>query len=468
MAPKKLAVTSKALQALLTRIGSASSGTKPTLLARFQRDVQQPGFFNRRHGCDAPKEGVQSDKLRVVSIDMGIKNLAFCDAEISRASTTNTAQQFDAHMHVLRWKKLDLVGGAESKSTYPAMGDEEGTASALDEEEGDQFSPSVLSKTAHRLIVEEILSARPDIILIEKQRWRSGGGSAVQQWTVRVNTLEAMLWAILETVKQQGGGLGLAPHNDNNNKKNKQRPETSQHGYRVYAVDPKRVGQYWLSQHARALQSRGTASAAVSAAGEDALLPSNYSSSALGPSHPEESQEEGESSKKTKKPHLTRSKAEKSAKIAILRSWLTSPSSSTTTTSFSTAPSTSPGMPKISFTIASEAEATRQALLPKTKSKTKPKIVRRKKAETSSSSSSAIEEVVLGEEIPTTEIKKLDDVADAFLQAAAWVAWEGMRGLLLGVQEEGEMEGKGKEGKGKGDVVDEGRVLRMVERCGEL
>lgn len=421
MAPKKLAVTSKALQALLTRIGSASSGTKSTLLARFHRDVQRTGLFERQHGR-ATNEGMQSDKLRIVSIDMGIKNLAFCDAEISRVSANK--QDFSAHMHVLRWKKLDLVSGTDSKSS-PSSAEDDSAESAADEE-GDQFSPSVLSKTAHRLIVEEILSADPDIILIEKQRWRSGGGSAVQQWTVRVNTLEAMLWAILETVKQGGG---LPPSNNRGS-------EVSSHGYHVHAVDPKRVGQYWLGQHARALQER-SAGAAVG----DALVLSN--DDARESEHLEEEEEKG---KKTKPP--SRSKAEKSAKIAILRSWLTS-------SPLSTSPSTPASMPQIAFTIAPTAEATRQALLPRTKPKTK--AVCRKKA----AKIGGVEEL-LGEGIPATEIKKLDDVADCFLQAAAWVAWEGNRGQLLALSGvEGAMKGEG-----KGGLVDEGRVLRMLERCG--
>lgn len=431
MAPKKLAVTSKMLQALLTRIGSASSGTKSTLLARFQRDVQQPGFFDRQHGR-APNEGVQSDKLRIVSIDMGIKNLAFCDAEISRASADE--QDFSAHMHVLRWKKLDLMGSAAPKSS-PSSTEDDGVEDAADEE-GDPFSPSALSKTAHRLIVDEILSANPDLILIERQRWRSGGGSAVQQWTVRVNTLEAMLWAVLETVKQ-GGGLPLPPGEN-------RRSEVRKHGYSVHAVDPKRVGQYWLCQHARALHSRTTTTPAG-----NLLAPSNDARD------PEDTNSPPEPPNPPKNP--SRSKAEKSAKIALLRAWLSS-------SPRSTAPSTPPSMPVITFTIAPAAEATLRALLPNTKTKTKTKVKtsapRRKKAETDGE-----DELESAEEIPVTELKKLDDVADCFLQAAAWVAWEGGRGVLLGCSG---VEGEEKEKeKGKGGV-DEGRVVRMLERCGQI
>ncbi|KAF1346348.1 Ydc2-catalyt-domain-containing protein [Lizonia empirigonia] len=196
MAPKKAAVTADALKGLLTRIGSASSGTKSTLLARFQRDVRQSGVAQVQAG--APREPWDR-KLRIVSIDMGIRNLAFCDAEVTFPALGTRESDLDAAMKVLRWRKIDLVSSKDDQGARSSEDGQEALEPAEDDE--DQYSPSVLSRTAYRLITEEVLSASPDVILIEKQRWRSGGGSAVQQWTVRVNTLEAMLWAILETLK---------------------------------------------------------------------------------------------------------------------------------------------------------------------------------------------------------------------------------------------------------------------------
>ena len=347
---------------------------------------------------------------------MGIKNLAFCDAEVSySAFGTSLKRNLDADMHVLRWKKLDLVGSTYSNSADPPLEDSLEAADPV-ADGSNLFSPSVLSRTAYQLIVKEVLSVDPDIILIEKQRWRSGGGSAVQQWTVRVNTLEAMFWAILEALKQS---WRCRDHKEKS---------AREHGYHVHAVDPKRVGQYWLGQHARALQER-----------DEGALALDVAALSKGADESEDAEEEEGNGTATKKP--SRSKAEKSAKIAILRSWLTDATMSTT-------PSTPCSMPHITLSIDPSADSTRQALLPKHKA------TRRKK-----SSKTAAKDAELIDGMPATEIKKLDDITDCFLQAAAWVAWESNRLQLMAVS-----------GDNKSTIplpVDEDRILKMIRECGE-
>ncbi|KAF1928638.1 ribonuclease H-like protein [Didymella exigua CBS 183.55] len=404
MAPKKATLTSKALQALLTRIGSASSGTKSALLRRFQRDLPRVYGFCPQSAEIAPQLESRSRKVRVISIDMGIKNLAFCDAEIAYPSPVpKSKQSLDATMQVMRWKKLDLVEVTSRDSRQDPEAAEEDIS---------QFSPSVLSKTAYKLITEEVLNVNPDVILIEKQRWRSGGGSAVQQWTVRVNTLEAMLWAVLETVKRtqqfrSGSTEALATKT-----------------FEVRAVDPKRVGQYWLGRHTQALSEREQG--ADHALAERAEAPDAVDDA---------------TDTSAKKP--SRSKAEKSAKIAVLRSWLAQDA-------MSTAPSTPTRTPHITFRIDAGAEATRQALLRIAKAP------RRKKALKAAKSRGEDGGVV--EEGPAAEMKKLDDVADCFLQAAAWVAWESNRMQLLAAVD--------------GDTtvssaaVDEAAIAKMIEDVG--
>ncbi|KAI4231579.1 MAG: hypothetical protein LQ352_008395, partial [Teloschistes flavicans] len=54
-------------------------------------------------------------------------------------------------------------------------------------------------------------------------RYRSMGGSAVQEWTLRVNMFEAMLYATLATLKHQGVWSG-----------------------EVVPINPNKVGKYWL------------------------------------------------------------------------------------------------------------------------------------------------------------------------------------------------------------------------------
>lgn len=377
MAPKTRSITAKALQKLLARIGSASSGTKVTLQDRFLRDLEKSKLGHCHETWEYQRTAKWSQEIRVMSIDMGIKNLAFCDAQI----TYPIESKLNATMEVLRWEKIDLVKTSRKHRAHLPNTRliKENTAEADDEV--DPYSLSVLSSTAYDLVKHTILAGAPDIILIEKQRWRSGGGSAIQQWTVRVNTLEGMLWAALETIL---GERYNTPAKDQN--------QPPMKPYVVSAVDPKRVGQYWLQQDAQATEKVGEVA-------------------------DEEVDENGLSTEKK----LTRSKAEKKAKINLLRSWLSSNPAST-------APSSSTATPVITFKFNSSAEHVRQALrLPS-------KTVRGKKKPKSDNEGGGSVKATASEGAKDPDLKKLDDVTDCFLQAAAWVSWESNRVQLQEVR----------------------------------
>ncbi|KAH6875396.1 mitochondrial resolvase Ydc2 [Alternaria rosae] len=388
MAPKPRAMTAKALQTLLVHIGAPSSGTKAVLQERFRRGI---GIFHLSKSQPAwPRSRAANKKLRIMSIDMGIKNLAFCEAEISYPSKDS----LDAEMKVLRWEKVNLTEAPgdeiqnEKESPRKVKTAKQSTADA--DEASDIYSADALSKTAYGLIKNTILAGSPDIILIEKQRWRSGGGSAVQQWTLRVNTLEGMLWAVLQTIHAQRLELGTSA-------------TTTAKLYEVFSADPKRVGQYWLTRAAGRLA--------------------------------EGDEDEAATPKKT----LNRSKAEKKVKISLLRSWLTA-------TPASTASVTQDTVPGITFSFAPDAENTREALLSISTSK------RRKKARDES------DDVLPAVAVAGSALKKLDDVTDCFLQAAAWVSWESNRLQLRQVWERN-MSGDG-DGEGLTDEV----MLEMLEK----
>ncbi|KAG9190623.1 hypothetical protein G6011_08711 [Alternaria panax] len=365
MAPKSRAVTAKALQSLLVHIGAPSSGTKAVLQERFQRDLGKPRLRKSQSAWETSESA--SKKLRIMSIDMGIKNLAFCEAEISYLLKGS----LDAKMKVLRWEKINLTEAThdDSHETSEVGTTEQDTAGA--DEESDPYSADALSKTAYGLLKSTILTGSPDIILIEKQRWRSGGGSAVQQWTLRVNTLEGMLWAVLQTMNAErlNGESGAS---------------NTEKLYEVFSADPKRVGQYWLTR----------------AAGHLAEVEKKVDE----PTDDLGAECEGKEDKSITKKKPSRTKAEKQAKIALLRSWLTS-------TPASTASATRNTIPSITFSIAPGAEATREALCGRPESKN------RKKAKGAPVDT-----------LPTqSQLKKLDDITDCFLQAAAWVSWESNR-----------------------------------------
>ncbi|KAJ8120129.1 hypothetical protein ONZ43_g3085 [Nemania bipapillata] len=89
----------------------------------------------------------------------------------------------------------------------------------------DIFAPAALAKATNAFLRDTVLRLEPlpTHILIERQRWRSGGSSAIQEWTVRVNTLEAMLHASLRTLHDVGVWKGA-----------------------VMSIHPQRVGQLFL------------------------------------------------------------------------------------------------------------------------------------------------------------------------------------------------------------------------------
>jgi cruciform cutting endonuclease 1 len=391
MAKKQKPVTAKALQALLVRIGSASSGTKDVLRERLKRDVSQSNFNLRCPNRGSQKEQILDRKLRIVSIDMGIKNLAYCDASVDYTNGNLMEPKID----IIRWNKVNLVDATRDlrwERPQPSLVEEEAAEKTEEtEEEVDPYSLSVLSKTAHRFVRSTILSAEPDIILIERQRWRSSSSTAIQQWTVRVNTVEAMLWAALETILSER--QTQSPSN---------KGVTGKRGYQVFAVDPKRVGQYWLVQHAKAVAEERDESM-MSLALEDLV----------------EDEKESKSRKK-----LPRSKAEKKAKIALVRKWLS-------TEPASTAQSTPVSAPLISFGFGPGAEMAREALRPRSRKAPKP---RKKKGNTDEDEIKAVEDDGVREK----DIMKLDDITDCCLQVAAWVAWESNRiqleNVLVGKQ----------------------------------
>lgn len=378
MAPKARSVTAKALQALLTRIGSASSGTKSTLQDRFLRDFYQSRLFQRRPDWKDREGKEWGQKLRILSIDMGIKNLAICDVAVHYPSK----KSLNASMEIVQWEKIDLVEKSrEFRQHLPSPRNiKKGTVDA--DEDVDPYSLSVLSSTAYSLVKSTILAGGPDIVLIEKQRWRSGGGSAVQQWTVRVNTLEGMLWAILETMRFE---WKIALQSTRN--------ILGRRDYEVFGVDPKRVGHYWLAQNERKLAQSETNAIEESAHNVEDLEAVR--------------EEEVVATKKM----ISRGKAEKKAKISILRSWLSSDSPST-------APSTPGTAPIINFQI-SPTNPTRQALCSPSGSTRRRKTGKASKAENADS--------IEAKEVGDSELKKLDDITDCFLQVAAWVSWESNR-----------------------------------------
>lgn len=221
------------LKQLLGFIGCPRTGSKSDLVSRL------------RHHQQLPRIRYRDGRARILSIDMGIRNLAFCVSELQQRERDGS--RFAARMNVIDWKRLDLsktptvLPGIEDAGSHVQQEYSETNDPLLSPVApapsymvpGEAFTPDHLAPMAYKLLKEKLLIYEPHIILIERQRYRSGGGSAVLEWTLRVNMLEGMLWACLETLKRENL-LALPP--------------ASRDVPDVYGVSPQRVSSFWIDQ----------------------------------------------------------------------------------------------------------------------------------------------------------------------------------------------------------------------------
>lgn len=179
------------LQRTAALTGNPVTGTKTQLRSCLEQDYQQT-----QDAYSAQREGSGLRELRVLSIDMGIRNLAFA-LLTSNVPQNHTIKQVQRPM-VEQWRrvsvsatstgrlKTDIMGGEPQSSTMQETG-----SMAVKE----SFEPHVMATYALEY-ARYFASLRPTHILIERQRFRSAGGSSVQEWTIRVGMFESMLYAI--------------------------------------------------------------------------------------------------------------------------------------------------------------------------------------------------------------------------------------------------------------------------------
>lgn len=194
-APSPFDLTLSSLQELARTLGVSQTGPKPALTARLQGVL--------RNHSPPPADA------RILSIDLGIRNLAYALLTPPPQSTEVSKPTVHA------WTRVDL----RSLSPLPVA------QNPLPSQ--DDFSPASLSSLALKLVQTHLLPLNPTHVLIERQRFRSGGGSAVLEWTVRVNSLESMLYAIFAAFRSTGRFDGA-----------------------VIPVDPRRVGPFLLEDEA--------------------------------------------------------------------------------------------------------------------------------------------------------------------------------------------------------------------------
>ena len=177
-------------------VGLPTAGTKAELNGIILRRLRDPPLLSR--------------PTRIVSIDMGIKNLGICALEAPGVMSSTHTGHDKSSLKVVAWKKLDVLNSLTSTGTTTSIRDEESDLTKVLKSARKRpapalspsiFTPSSLSKIALSIAQDLLRTYNPTHILIERQRFRSGGAAAVQEWTLRVNMLESMIWACLESLR---------------------------------------------------------------------------------------------------------------------------------------------------------------------------------------------------------------------------------------------------------------------------
>ncbi|KAF8418593.1 mitochondrial resolvase Ydc2, partial [Tirmania nivea] len=200
------------LRAIASSLGTPISGTKKVLAERVCAALGRSRFPVIR----SDGGGV----MRVLSVDMGIRNLAVCLLEVPLrpggeggeggggregregwGMGGHSYRERDKYLmvpSVIAWRRMSVP--PNEPPAPPQMPSPTPPA--------ESFSASTFSHHAYNLAITLLglsgPASQPHQILIETQRYRSHGGAAVLEWTLRVNMLENMLWGCLRTLAEVG------------------------------------------------------------------------------------------------------------------------------------------------------------------------------------------------------------------------------------------------------------------------
>ncbi|KAI9797813.1 MAG: hypothetical protein M1833_005316 [Piccolia ochrophora] len=214
------------LKHLAVQCGVNSTGTKAVLSSLLHQELSSsqddlPPRVKPR--TNAVKSSKQTMPERVLSVDMGIRNLAYCVFDLPTPSSKDHTPSIPS---LVAWKRIAITSrpSRSADATLPK----------------ESFEPSTYAAHAYTLLSGLLLPHKPSRILIERQRYRSMGSSAVQEWTVRVNMFEGMLHAVLRALA-----------------------ETDQWRGEVESMSPAKVTAFWVGPEAKSVEGgkKGSAKA---------------------------------------------------------------------------------------------------------------------------------------------------------------------------------------------------------------
>ena len=214
--------TSAQLGFLARAVGVNSSGTKPILTSQLLEHLPK-GYLGPHKSQEIPQQS-----CRILSIDMGIRNLAYCCLVLPHTRRHMATDVGKPMVH--DWTRIaiseDSTKSKQAKALVPnkATGEVGRSGEVKVSNAKEAFDPATFSQHAYDLVNTLLDDLKPTHILIERQRFRSMGGSAVQEWTLRVNMFEAMIYAVLKTLSERGYWRGV-----------------------VHPIAPSKVSNFWIT-----------------------------------------------------------------------------------------------------------------------------------------------------------------------------------------------------------------------------
>jgi cruciform cutting endonuclease 1 len=230
MSFKLEALTLKKLHRLAVLIGSPCSGTKA---------VRIQGIKSAKSSLASDDvDGPRWQELSLLSIDMGIRNLAFAHLKVrvqDQTSANGFLQYSDFRLE--DWRRVSVSRSSKEMQTklHPKVESERPTTIERHSVDKESFEPIEYAKHAYELIETMLRVYKPTHVLIERQRFRSGGGSAVQEWSIRVGVFEGMLYSVLRTMT-----------------------ELQKRQLEVVPMQPTWVNRYWLEGRVQSLEADKT------------------------------------------------------------------------------------------------------------------------------------------------------------------------------------------------------------------
>jgi len=197
-------LTAKRLHQLALLLGCPCSGTKSVVVQGIRHTLDESEIRP-----DTPRV------LRLLSFDLGIRNLAFAHltAPIEPQGTHDGRY---GRPTLEAWRRLSVAQLSRFSMTPPRSSpvpasvqedkDQAESVVALTKARSpvkESFEPQDYAKHAYDLVKAMLELYKPNQILIERQRFRSAGQAAVQEWTIRVGVFEGMLYAVLRTMVEE-------------------------------------------------------------------------------------------------------------------------------------------------------------------------------------------------------------------------------------------------------------------------